>query len=47
MTEGLIEAITRQMDYDTWAKTDGRKWNTAGQPQSQELVDFVKRFRSS
>ncbi len=44
-TEGVIEAIGRQMDYDEWVKSAGRKWNTAGLPQSPELAAFVRRFR--
>jgi len=44
-TEGLIEAIARQMDYDEWAKSAGRKWYTDGLPQSQELKVFIDRFR--
>lgn len=44
-TEGMIEAIARQMDYDEWVKPAGRKWNTEGLPQSRELVAFVRNFR--
>jgi hypothetical protein len=44
-TEGLLEAIARQMDYEEWVKQAGRKWNTEGLPESKDLLDFVKRFR--
>ena len=43
-TEGVIEAIARQMDYDEWIKSVGRDWNTEGLPQSQELIHFVQEF---
>ena len=44
-TNGLVEAIAIEMNYDKWVKQPGLQWKTEGKPESQELVKYVERFR--
>lgn len=44
-TEGLVEAIVREMDYDEWVMRPAVLSQKNGKPNSQELVQYVDRFR--
>lgn len=45
-TEGLVEAIAREMDYEAWASRPAIPYKKEGKPDSQQLVRFVDRFRN-